>query len=848
MSDWREGLMKALHSGNPDYMKAMLGQVPRDALAQAVPPIAALATASVSRQDWNQALVYFDQLIHVEEGNARWYAERAAAHLALGTVEAALADAVRATELDPGDSRGFVLRGDAHAAAGDREPALAAYTTASVLAPDDASLQRKISGLTAQASPPLPVITWDPALYADPALPDAIPAAMVDGLVRHLTRYGHHQSVRSAIERLSDPRWIAAWQTALSACAGSAVVFYGSELGVLPLLALAAGVRKVTIVAGQPLERRIASGIVEKNRLMQWRQSIGDGFATLSAEQRQASFESFNRDIDIITPEQLAGIDCDWLVFPGLDPSVFGTGLVAAVARCRDAGLVPRIGVLPARVDVRARGIQWCYPASPYDLDPVNDLRWSVQPEAIDLVPEGWRAMTEVVDVGSVDIAQFDISVASHRVAATRSGNLDAMLVWYRLDLGAIVLDTGDGLDCLKPTVHYIDAVAIEAGAPLEVRAAIEATRVRVDVTPPRERLRAARLPSWYIPMLLDRPRNDAYRAALGTLSADDVVLEIGAGCGLLSMMAADAGSRRVHGCEIDPRIARVGSAIVANNGYADAVTLINKDCRRLTLADDLPQRADIVLFEMFDCGLIGEGILHFLAYVREHLAVANARYLPMAARLRAMLIEARLDEIAGIDVNLLNPFCFTPSYMNVDAARLRHRPLSAPFDVFAFDFSQATPEPQETTIEIDVTASGTAGAVLFWFDLQLDETTWLSNAPGVKPAYHWGQAMQYLPEVHVTPPMHLSLVGRHQGSGLSFAWREGGVPQDAFSRLPRADPATWAQAMELEAQTQQLLQHCRSSPEEYARVADLTLRIAADPARHGVDPKVAQRFAGLFL
>ena len=850
MSDWREDLMKALHAGNAAYMKAMLQRVPRDLIGQAVPPIAALAASCIEKEDWNGALVYFDQLIDVDDSNAHWYAERAAVHLRVGALPQALADAERASTLDPRASRGHVLQGDAHAAGGDRAQALAAYTTASSLAPDDASLQRKIAALSAPEQPPaLPVVTFDPSLYAAPAIPDSAPAPMVEGLIRHLSRYGYLQSIRSAIDRLSDPRWISAWQTALSVCKGSSVVFFGSELGVLALLALAAGASKITVVATNPLERRVTSGIIEKNRLVHWRLAVGERFAEMSPEERQVSFESHNHAIEVITPEQLRDVvDCDWLVFPALDSSLFSTGLITALKQCREAGLQPRCGVLPARIGVRAMGIQWRYPATPDRFDSVNELRWNLQPEAFDLAPEGWRAMTAAIDIGSIDPWHFDESQWRGCLSATTDGVIDGVLYWFQIDLGTAAFDTRDELDCLKPMLQYVDPVDVAAGQPLALFVSVEATRLYIDIEPPRRRARSSRLPSWYIPMMLDRPRNDAYRAALGHLAQDDVVLEIGAGCGLLSMAAADAGSGRVYGCEIDPRIAQIGTAIVADNGYAGAITLINKDCRKLTIGEDLPRRADVVLFELFDCGLLGEGILHFLAYAREHLAGAGARYLPMAARVRAMVIEARLGEIAGVDVNLLNPFCFSPSYMNVDAAKLRYRSLSAPFDVFAFDFSRATPEPQETTCDIEVIATGTAGAMLFWFDLQLDESTWLSNAPGAIPACHWGQAMQYLPEVHLVPGMPLSVVAKHQGSGVSFVWREGAIPQEAYSRLPRVDPTSWAQSMELEAQTQQLLQHCRWHPDEYARVADLALRLAADPARHGLDPKVAQRFAALFL
>ena len=133
---------------------------------------------------------------------------------------------------------------------------------------------------------------------------------------------------------------------------------------------------------------------------------------------------------------------------------------------------------------------------------------------------------------------------------------------------------------------------------------------------------------------------------------------------------------------------------------------------------------ADLALFELFDCSLIGEGVLHFLAHAREHLLRADARFLPAGGRLRAQVIEYRFDRVLGVDAALLNPYMASLEFVNVDARTLDYRPLTAPFDLFDFDFATAGPEPQELEIEPVATADGTASALLFWFDLRLDGDT----------------------------------------------------------------------------------------------------------------------------
>jgi len=351
--------------------------------------------------------------------------------------------------------------------------------------------------------------------------------------------------------------------------------------------------------------------------------------------------------------------------------------------------------------------------------------------------------------------------------------------------------------------------------------------------------------------MLQDKERNDAYSAALHKVlgaSPSQTVVDVGAGCGLLSMMAAKAGAARVVGCEINPVIAKIGSEIVALNHLEKKITLINKDCRKMIVPGDLPERAGLAVFELFDCSLIGEGILHFLAYAREHLLMTNARYLPMSAAIRGMVIEYRLERVWDIDVNLLNPYRFSPSFINVDAGKLNYRALTEPVDIFSFDFASATPTPEEKELVVPAVADGTVGAILFWFDLQLDETLWLSNAPTAQNQLHWKQGLQFLPEVHVNASMRLCLKAKHNGSGLTFQWKQDTLPKEALSKLPRFDPRSLAATRELEQQTRGLLQHCMQNAGEYAKVAELAKRFAIDPAAHGLDPIIAQRFAATFF
>ncbi|MDQ1812396.1 methyltransferase domain-containing protein [Massilia sp. CCM 9210] len=833
MADWNNDLGEALASGDPALMTAMLERVPKDVLEKALPYLDKLAKSSARDGRLEESLSYYDHLLHAVPEHAGWHAERARLLHKLERGAEALAACQQALRIEPGNE-----------------------AVAQRMREVEAELRHTLDPGAAQETlhielPPPPQVTFDPALLDDPSMPASSDAFRVDGLKQHLWRYSAQLSPRNAINRLDDHVWLAAWDQALSGTAGERVLFRGSELGVFALRALHHGAAHALCAEASPLDARIATGMVQKHFLGPWHARHAGAIAGWTEEERRISFDEFTSRIDIAAAGNAAAVaaQTDCFVFPSIDHSLLGTGIVKALRKHVADGRAAPARVLPARARVFAMAVQWNYAGTDHALEPMNQLRWSMYPQALDLTPECWTALTEPVLAGEIDFENFAEATWNLSPAATADGKIDAIIYWFELELGTARISNAPGspLRCIKPAIQYTDPIAVQRGAALKVSAQVGETRLHFRTEPAALTQRTRALPGWYVPMLADRARNDAFQAALAKHSAK-LVLDIGAGCGLLSMMAAKAGAAHVIGCEIDPAILAAGEEVVALNGLSGQIDLVGKDCRKLNVPDDLPQRADLAVFELFDCSLIGEGILHFLAYAREHLLTDDARFVPARARIRAMLIEHRIDRIWDIDANLLNPYQASPTFVNVDAAQLNYRALSEPFDVFAFDFASAGPEPQETALNLPAIAAGTAGAVLFWFDLGMGEGDWLSNDPRQAGQPHWKQGLQYLPEARIDAGQSLPLVARHNGSALSFQWQPDVLPRESFSNLPRCDPRGLAASAELEQQTGGLLQHCMQNPDEYAKVAEIAKRFAVDPAAYDLDPTIAQRFASMFL
>lgn len=140
-------------------------------------------------------------------------------------------------------------------------------------------------------------------------------------------------------------------------------------------------------------------------------------------------------------------------------------------------------------------------------------------------------------------------------------------------------------------------------------------------------------VPQRHFSLVHDHTRNPAYDAALRrAVTPTSRVLEIGAGTGLLAMMAARAGAAAVITCEVVPAIAEKAAEIVAHNGYANRVRVIAKHSDQLDAEADMGGRADILVSEIVSSNLLGEKILAAHERAVRDLLKPGAQHQPHAA------------------------------------------------------------------------------------------------------------------------------------------------------------------------------------------------------------------------
>jgi tetratricopeptide (TPR) repeat protein len=272
-------------------------------------------------------------------------------------------------------------------------------------------------------------------------------------------------------------------------------------------------------------------------------------------------------------------------------------------------------------------------------------------------------------------------------------------------------------------------------------------------------KLYSSLIPGWHIDMINDDVRNEAYDSAIcSAVKITDHVLEIGTGSGLLAMMAARAGARKITTCEMVKPLAGCARKIIKKNGYADRIRVVGKKSTALKVGAgmDLEQKADVLIAEVFDVGLLGEHFLPALFHAKQNLLKEGAVIIPAAAKIKGILAGCDqlrrvnpIHSIAGFDLSEFNVFR-SSGYRQFNMTREDYCQLSDPFDVLTFDFNGSTRLSQTVKLDVQSTANGTCHAVIFWFELLIDSKT-LFSTRHQDGSNHWKQAIQFFDSDHPT-------------------------------------------------------------------------------------------------
>ncbi|HUL86099.1 MAG TPA: 50S ribosomal protein L11 methyltransferase [Actinomycetota bacterium] len=262
--------------------------------------------------------------------------------------------------------------------------------------------------------------------------------------------------------------------------------------------------------------------------------------------------------------------------------------------------------------------------------------------------------------------------------------------------------------------------------------------------------------------MIRDRVRTDGFRRAIGSVvRPGDVVLDVGAGTGILSLFAAHAGATRVYAVE-RTTVAVLAQALIDVNGYAEIVRVIHGDVMDI----ELPERVDVIVSEWLGGFGIDEGMLPPVIAARDRWLKPGGVLIPRSVTAWTGLVDDhQLGETLGslradpyglrfdpLTEMTLNEILYSGSFRHLAEEDRRSEPgrlWTTAADRIPLAQAQAAHEA-ETSLQVRV--HGTANALALWFSADLAPGVSLSNGPGDPPT-HWGMTTAPLrAPVELTP------------------------------------------------------------------------------------------------
>ena len=251
--------------------------------------------------------------------------------------------------------------------------------------------------------------------------------------------------------------------------------------------------------------------------------------------------------------------------------------------------------------------------------------------------------------------------------------------------------------------------------------------------------------------LLRDGPRLEAFNQALKeVIQPGMVVLDVGAGSGVLSFLAARAGASRVYAVESTP-VARLARQLAAHNHIDTIVHVVESDLQNV----NLPEKVDLIVSEWLGTIGVDENLLYPVLIARDRWLKPDGVMMPK--KVSALLAPAQLA--TRVEINHLHaPAADSPLHL-LNLAPLSehtfHDLLCRRYQIRPDDLAAVPQIIWVTNCQTDSLDTARCAlhaelsfrfseprqinALVAWFAAELSPGRILSNSPDL-PETHWGQ------------------------------------------------------------------------------------------------------------
>lgn len=244
-----------------------------------------------------------------------------------------------------------------------------------------------------------------------------------------------------------------------------------------------------------------------------------------------------------------------------------------------------------------------------------------------------------------------------------------------------------------------------------------------------------------YHEMLSDTVRMRGYEEAIrAVVRPGDVVVDLGAGLGILSFLALRAGAEKVYAIEQGDQI-ELARALAIKNGLHSRVEFIKENSKSVTL----PAPANVLLSETLGSFGVDENTLDFTLDARERLLEPGGRMIPEALELFLAPVELPEDHARVAFWNDVAGFDFSPAIdelmSRMSLSRVAPKALLARAQSFdRVDLRTHRQVSLKKKLLFPMERAGVLHGLAGWFDVTLSAGISIATSPDDAPT-HWQQA-----------------------------------------------------------------------------------------------------------
>jgi protein arginine N-methyltransferase 1 len=231
---------------------------------------------------------------------------------------------------------------------------------------------------------------------------------------------------------------------------------------------------------------------------------------------------------------------------------------------------------------------------------------------------------------------------------------------------------------------------------------------------------------------LSDTERLSDFRQAINSVvKPGHLVLDLGAGTGILGLLACRAGASRVYSIEEGGMI-ELARSVCHANGFQDRVTFI----KGFSVQLDLPEKVDVIVGDQIGRFGFDAGVLEYFSDARERFLKPDGVMIP--SRIDLCVVPVECPEIwnqvefwntnpAGFDFRPARSWAVNTGY---PVKYIPEQLLGEPVVGTSIDLGTASSAPLNLEGSIMVTRAGTVHGIGGWFSAQLSANVTMTNSP----------------------------------------------------------------------------------------------------------------------